>query len=101
MLVLKIHPKIQHLSKNILSSIETKDGLAIINVSKIEIEVDESIKYYQRTSNYPDSKFFSWLSKEEASDPPSWAIFFGLVEEVPWFNMQEKCRATVFNIVKK
>lgn len=90
MIILKIHPEVADQSQEIIAK-QTN----IINKSRVQVIKDPSIMIYQRSDVLPDTRFFKWLSDSQIRNPPSWAIFFGLVVKVPYYKFIERNRATV------
>lgn len=90
MLILRIHPDIKEHAQEII-------GLKpfILDKNRVQIMQDPSIMVYKRSDVLPDTRFFKWLSDSQVSNPPSWAIFFGLVEKVPHYKFIERDRATI------
>lgn len=90
MIILRIHPDIKESAQEII-------GLKpfILNKDRVQIMQDPSIMVYKRSNVLPDTRFFKWLSDAQIQNPPSWAIFFGLVEKVPYYKFIERDRATI------
>jgi hypothetical protein len=91
MLRLKIHPEIRGRARQIL-----EDQKFLISVDRVEVVLDPSCTKRQRSNVLTDSKYFKWLSEEQVRNPPSWAKFFGLVEDVPHYELVEIPKQTVY-----
>ena len=52
-----------------------------VNPERVKITIIRDEPRYIRTNTLKDNKFFQWINEEDLENPPSWAIFFGLVQE--------------------
>ena len=68
-----------------------------VNPKRIKINIIEDEKKYKRTNILPDNSFCQWLDEEELDNPPSWAIFFGLVAKniESKYSIHQHIRATI------
>lgn len=101
MLISTIHPKLLSIVEDIIDKETKKDGFFVPDKTKIQILVDPKITKYKRSSNCPDNRFFQWLSDDELENPPSWAVFFGLVEKVPQFIFENTRTSVVYTPQEK
>lgn len=79
------HPNnIEILKKQLAKDRESleEDGM-LVDLSRIELISNEYLaeftEYWKRSDILPDNRFINWVVDLE--NPPSWAIFFGLVEK--------------------
>lgn len=55
------------------------DGVEVVENPKMEKE--KWTGRWLRNSILPDDRFVTWLDNEDMMNPPSWAIYFGLVRK--------------------
>lgn len=51
-----------------------------VNPARVKLNIISDSPKYMRTKILPDNNFFQFVEEKDLNNPPSWAIFFGLVE---------------------
>lgn len=98
MVVIRFHPLMKKhvddlFKKQLLPSYRNNDDcFHIIDRKKVVLFEDPlCIKGYKRSENPPikDNQFFEFISDDQLNNPPSWAIFFDFVKEIPHISIYE------------
>ena len=82
-IVAEIKEQAKDIHKDVYGGPAFKDSIK--NILDIKVIPDENIPVemptgkYERSNTLPDDRFTSWV--DDMKNPPSWAIYFGLVKE--------------------